>query len=304
MFSSFNKLFLSSSRLYDDPVKVKLVIAYCVFSAIAVSVFGLVYYFIGFQQGLLIMPIAMLALLIVPFIFRLSTNTTLVSNILLVIVCCTVFSIAIFTGNIFSHAVPWLVFITVTAVLLTNVKNAGIWLLVSITCIILLFMIEKEILSIDLNYNAKYSRIHYAIGYIGLCILVYFTSYLFQKERTKYVKAIKLKSLELENMNKVVQKANLSIKEHAEEITVINENLEETVKSRTAELEERNTLLEQYAFMNSHRLRSPICTILGLLDLLQMPENKNNEVELLEKLKESIIDLDSMTKEVEKIVKI
>lgn len=304
MFSSLNKLFLSSSRLYDDPVKVQLIIAYCIFSAISAFIFGFVYYFIGFQQGLLIIPIAMLALLIVPFIFRLSSNTTLVSNILLVILFCTVFSIAIFTGNIFSHVVSWLVFINVTAVLLTNVKNAGIWLLVSITCIILLFMIGQENLPIDLNYDAKYSRIHYAIGYIGLCTLVYFISYLFQKERTKYMKEIKLKSLELENKNKVIQKANLSIKEHAEEIAVINENLEETVKSRTAELKERNKILEQYAFMNSHRLRSPVCTILGLINLLQMPENKNNEVELIEKLKESINDLDSITKEVEKIIKI
>jgi PAS domain-containing protein len=55
----------------------------------------------------------------------------------------------------------------------------------------------------------------------------------------------------------------------AEEIRAINESLETRVKERTLVLEEKNKQLAEYAFINSHVLRAPVSTMLGLINLIR-----------------------------------
>ncbi|HEY0655792.1 MAG TPA: hypothetical protein VGD65_21805 [Chryseosolibacter sp.] len=65
------------------------------------------------------------------------------------------------------------------------------------------------------------------------------------------------------------------IQAQAEEIKSINENLESLVLKRTLELERKNKALEEYAFINAHKLRSPVASILGLINLMRTTQSKN-----------------------------
>lgn len=86
--------------------------------------------------------------------------------------------------------------------------------------------------------------------------------------KTRYdltVKEIKAR-LALQESNEEIQAQNEEIISQAEEIRVINENLEKLVQERTKELEKKNQVLEEYAFINAHKLRSPVASILGLIN--------------------------------------
>jgi hypothetical protein len=69
-----------------------------------------------------------------------------------------------------------------------------------------------------------------------------------------------------------LQASNEEIKIQAEEILSTNENLEILVKARTQDLERKNKALEEYAWINAHKLRSPVASILGLVSLLKREE--------------------------------
>jgi len=69
-----------------------------------------------------------------------------------------------------------------------------------------------------------------------------------------------------------LQASNEEIQAQAEEIQIINDNLELIVQARTHELETKNEALKEYAFINAHKLRSPVASILGLMNLM----NKTN----------------------------
>jgi signal transduction histidine kinase len=60
-----------------------------------------------------------------------------------------------------------------------------------------------------------------------------------------------------------------AIRMQAKEIKSINENLERLVQERTIELETKNKALEDAAFINAHKLRSPLASILGLVSLIK-----------------------------------
>jgi ligand-binding sensor domain-containing protein len=104
--------------------------------------------------------------------------------------------------------------------------------------------------------------------------------YVYIKYRERALKRAKVeleakveeRTLEIQRNSEEIQAQNEEIMAQAEEIKGINENLEMLVHQRTAELEKKNKALEEYAFINAHKLRSPVASILGLVNLLNKSE--------------------------------
>lgn len=87
------------------------------------------------------------------------------------------------------------------------------------------------------------------------------------------------------------------LRQQSKEIARMNELLEQRVKERTAELQNRNEQLTEYAFINSHLLRSPVSKILGLINLLEVDRNGDPK-EMMRHLKVACDDLDSIVKNI------
>ena len=88
--------------------------------------------------------------------------------------------------------------------------------------------------------------------------------------------------------------SNEAIQMQAEEIKAINENLEKLVRERTAELEKKNAALEEYAFINAHKLRAPVASILGLINLFRSASLDNEGKDVLGHLERSAFKLDEI----------
>jgi signal transduction histidine kinase len=117
------------------------------------------------------------------------------------------------------------------------------------------------------------------------------------------VKEIKAR-LALLHSYEEIQAQNEEIISQAEEIRVMNENLEKIVHDRTSELEKKNKALEEYAFINAHKLRSPVASILGLLNLMKKSHLVDGMSDIIDHLEDSTNKLDdivsSITKSIEK----
>jgi len=102
--------------------------------------------------------------------------------------------------------------------------------------------------------------------------------------------------------------SNEEIQAQAEEIKGINDNLELLVKERTEELEKKNKALEEYAFINAHKLRGPVASILGLIHLMNKIDMDDDARKVLRHLQDSTEKLDaivnSITRAIEKGEKI
>ena len=92
--------------------------------------------------------------------------------------------------------------------------------------------------------------------------------------------------------------SNEEIKIQAAEIKSINEHLEEIVKARTEELENKNKALEDYAFINAHKLRSPVASILGLMNLINKMELNEDTKMVVKHLQDSTNKLDTIVSDI------
>lgn len=105
------------------------------------------------------------------------------------------------------------------------------------------------------------------------------------------------RTAEIARKNDEIASQNLELKQQSEEIASINERLEEIVKERTRKVVEQNDQLMKYTFINSHKLRAPICRILGLLALIQMVDGEER-VYIIEQLEKASAELDEISREI------
>ena len=76
-----------------------------------------------------------------------------------------------------------------------------------------------------------------------------------------------------------------------------NLTLEDSVRMRTMELELQNKQLAEYAFVNSHLLRSPLAKILGIAEIMKY-ELKDDNNQLINSMMESAEELDVIVKQI------
>jgi ligand-binding sensor domain-containing protein len=155
------------------------------------------------------------------------------------------------------------------------------------------------------------TSLFYAVMLIAVASTIYALIKIRERRLLRDKKILEMKVVqrtrEIQRQKEEIQAQNEEIMAQAEEIKGINENLEMLVQQRTQELERKNHALEEYAFINAHKLRSPLASILGLTNLLSKQQLQPDAKEINEHLQQRASELDSIvrtiTKAIEKGVK-
>jgi ligand-binding sensor domain-containing protein len=146
--------------------------------------------------------------------------------------------------------------------------------------------------------------------YVCSAILLVTTVVFIMKSREKKLRRynelleekVQMRTREIQLQNEEIQVQNEEISAQSEEILRINENLEEMVQERTRELERKNKALEEYAFINAHKLRSPVATILGLINLISKTRLDNEGIEINRRLQDTADELDEVVRAITKAI--
>lgn len=99
-----------------------------------------------------------------------------------------------------------------------------------------------------------------------------------------------------------IEKINKQLKKSNDEIMDINLHLESRVKERTKNLEEQNQQLSEYAYINAHLLRAPMCSILGLVQLMESNTPSDADDPLVYHMKKSSWQLKDIVDKISKAI--
>jgi ligand-binding sensor domain-containing protein len=140
---------------------------------------------------------------------------------------------------------------------------------------------------------------------ISLSLLLYMIYrirfYVILKNQKKLQREVIASTQEIQEMNKEIQAQNEELTTQSEEIVSTNEMLEITVYERTRQLREQNKKLAEYAFINSHQLRAPICRMIGLLNLLPITKKEEQNM-ILQLIHQTGVELDQISKDINNLL--
>jgi signal transduction histidine kinase len=146
----------------------------------------------------------------------------------------------------------------------------------------------------------------YIFTVILVVVIVYFVIKGRERKLRRYNELletkVQLRTREIQQQSDEIQTQNEEISAQSEEILRINENLEEMVQERTRELEKKNKALEEYAFINAHKLRSPVATILGLINLISKTKLDHDGAEINRRLQHTADELDGIVSSITKAI--
>ena len=133
-------------------------------------------------------------------------------------------------------------------------------------------------------------------------------THLFEKNEL-YEAAIVKKNRQLKKYNKLIedQKSeieaqNEELRQTQEELSMINENLEKIIHERTREIENKNQRLIEYAYINSHILRSPVARIKGLILLIEIAKTAEDREEYMRYMNVTVSELDDVIASITQIL--
>jgi signal transduction histidine kinase len=148
------------------------------------------------------------------------------------------------------------------------------------------------------SYNLRNRTVQDATNYKALTLM--------QEELRQNSQKLNDLNTHLLTVNKQVHDKNAELEAYGEELLAseeelkqINENLNALVENRTQVLIKQNEKLMKHAFINAHKVRSPLARILGLVNLIRHEirlEGKNKE--LIDRLHTSSYELNEVLREV------
>ncbi len=119
-----------------------------------------------------------------------------------------------------------------------------------------------------------------------------------EEELLELNKSLTEKRANLLSLNKELMLKNQVLAQQEEELKAINENLrtkQEETNHTLAELSDRNFELDQLIYRTSHDIRSPLTSILGLVNVMRYEEIPEHLLIYIDKIEQSIKKLDNFT---------
>jgi tetratricopeptide (TPR) repeat protein len=121
--------------------------------------------------------------------------------------------------------------------------------------------------------------------------------YLQRHKFSSLSKTLQEKNDEIGNQKLAIEMQATALIKLNEELQELNKNLESRIDERTKQLTIQNQRLTEYTFVNAHKLRAPVSSILGLINLVD--EHKPEELKtILAHLKTCGNQLDVVTREI------
>ncbi|MBL0742527.1 tetratricopeptide repeat protein [Chryseolinea lacunae] len=155
--------------------------------------------------------------------------------------------------------------------------------------------IEKELKDAQLSAQKK----TIAAVSAGLLITIVFALILF-RQRRKILHAnkdLKEKNEEIHEQKSAIEMQAASVQKLNETLQELNRTLEGRIDERSRQLLVQNQKVAEYTFMNAHKLRAPVASMLGLISLIQQADPTEHEI-ILKHLKTCGEQLDRVIREI------
>lgn len=151
----------------------------------------------------------------------------------------------------------------------------------------------------DLNNPEEIFSLSIDCFLAALLLSVFFVR--LKKRFEEYRSEVTAQNIALETHQITFLEQNILIEEQKEKIEQFNRNLHLRVLQRTEEVQSRNKMLAEYAFINAHVLRGPLSRVMGLLNLMLL-EERTRDPEKVKQVRHAAEEMDSIIRKINDVL--
>ncbi len=162
---------------------------------------------------------------------------------------------------------------------------------------------EKELLlklKSEQDEQIKWQATVITVLFILILITSIMAYYMYYQntERKKMYGLLRERKTKIDTQHTEILNKTKELHELNQQLNDWNKKLETKVQSRTKQLQFQNDQLSEYAFINAHKLRAPVASILGLVSLLQTLKHEEDTEQYIKMLGQCSEELDSVIKNI------
>lgn len=152
--------------------------------------------------------------------------------------------------------------------------------------------LEQNILTNSIKTQSRFLIFLGVVTFFGFIFIL-----VLWRQRSNLIKAhqqLKSQKEEIERKQNEIAKKSLELANLNKELYALNENLEEKIVQRSEQLTRKNKQIAKYTYFNSHKLRAPVASVLGLINVLELSKNGVLDHSILNHLKSCALELDQI----------
>lgn len=146
----------------------------------------------------------------------------------------------------------------------------------------------------SIKSQAQSQRTILIVSAVALILALLFIYFLWRQRNTilDSNKLLQEQKKEIEKKQNEITEKSISLAKLNQELHELNKSLESKVTTRSKQLAQKNKQIAEYTFINSHKLRAPVASVLGLINVLELSEDDKLNMDIVKHLRKSALDLD------------
>lgn len=280
----------ANSRVYTNA---KMLVNVALLTSLFTLIYALISLAISFEMGVYLMILDVIGFLSIAFLVSRNVNLLVLSNLYIGIGTFAIYYLIVFTGGLYSPIISWTIATPILALLVVNRGSAIIWCLIMLLGILFFTYLEVFGITPESEIPDEWNFVASIAILVGLILLIFIITLIFEKEKTKAMleasgknKELTLAIKELTNTknhlalsHEDIEKKNTQLIEQQKEIVVQTERL----KSLN---DDKDYIIEVLA----HDLKEPLNSIDGLLELILKDKNtlSQNQQECIDHIHKTV----------------
>jgi signal transduction histidine kinase len=263
----------ASSKVYTNA---KMLVNVSLLTSLFTFLYALICLTIGFKLGVYLMILDVVGFLSVAFLVSRNVNLLVLSNLYIGIGTFAIYYLITFTGGLYSPVISWIIATPILALLVVNRGSAITWCLIMLLGILFFTYLEVFEITPESEILEEWNFVASIAVLVGLMLLIFIITLIFEKEKTKAMFEAYGKNNELTKVIKELTKIKNRLAIGHENIKKKNTQLVEQQRKIVAQKEKLKSLNEDKDYIIevlAHDLKEPLNSIDGLLDLIVKDNN-------------------------------
>jgi len=212
---------------------------------------------------------------------------------------------SIFTWNNaggWNGSIPYLLFLVAIGIVITSHGFLQIVTLLAYGFVIFLFAFTTVLNSFS-AHNPNYSLLSREFDFLVNTIVLILVTFYLKENFLSFRESAEVNNERLKISTEKLLQQNQQLYDQQVELNILRNNLEKIISGKIMESRTQAEILKEYSFVNSHHVRAPLARVLGLIDLIEVENQRNkSSSNVLHTIKTDAEELDVILRKINKVI--